>query len=270
MPNSPPRSPLIFFLITFRIYSIPPCSFTRATMAATIMEITVISYIPVIPSPIFWNISLTANAPVPTPTMRDSTVPVIRTMNTLMPMSAPIRTTRYGITLMIWNFRSSSMTPAFPLAITKKITAVMIAAGRTIKKFSLNLSFISHPCVLTAAIVVSEIMDRLSPNMAPHTMAPMQIGRGMPVFSAIPTPMGAIAVIVPTLVPMEMEIKQPMINSPTTAMEDGIMESPRLTVLSTPPAAFMEPEKAPAARKIRHMVTIFSSPMPFEIIATFS
>ena len=53
-------------------------------------------------------------------------------------------------------------------------------------------------------------------------------------------------------------------------MEDGIMESPRLTVLSTPPAALMEPEKAPAARKIRHMVTIFSSPIPLEMIATFS
>ena len=86
-------------------------------------------------------------------------------------------------------------------------------------------------------MVVSEIIDRLSPNIAPQTMAPIQMGMAMPVFSAIPTPMGAIAVMVPTEVPMETEIKQPITNSPTTAMEDGRMESPRLTVLSTPPAA---------------------------------
>ena len=35
-----------------------------------------------------------------------------------------------------------------------------MAAGKTIKKFTLNLSFSSHPCVRTAAIVVSEMMDK--------------------------------------------------------------------------------------------------------------
>ncbi|CEY36387.1 Uncharacterised protein [Streptococcus pneumoniae] len=48
-------------------------------------------------------------------------------------------------------------------------TIVIIAAGNTIKKFVLNLSFISVPCERTAAIVVSEINDKLSPNIAPPT-----------------------------------------------------------------------------------------------------
>jgi len=134
----------------------------------------------------------------------------------------------------------------------------------------LNLSFISHPCVRTAAIVVSEIMDKLSPNIAPHTMAPIQIGTAIPVFSAIPTPIGAIAVMVPTDVPIDTEIKHPIINNPTTAIDDGIIESPKFTVLSTPPAALIVPEKAPAARKIRHIVTIFSSPIPLEIMEILS
>ena len=131
------------------------------------------------------------------------------------------------------------------------------------------MSFISQPWVRTAAIVVSEIMDRLSPNMAPHTTAPRQIAVPRPVSCAMPIPIGAMAVMVPTEVPMETEIKQPMIKRPVTAIDGGIIESPRLTVLSTPPAALMVPEKAPAARKIRHMVTIFSSPIPLEMIASF-
>ena len=74
------------------------------------------------------------------------------------------------------------------------------------RKFSLNLSFISQPWVRTAAMVVSEIIDRLSPNIAPQTTAPRQSGAPRPVSWAIPTPIGAIAVIVPTDVPIDTEI----------------------------------------------------------------
>jgi len=101
IPNSPPLGPLIRFLITFKINSIPPYSFTKATIAATIMEITVMSYILVIPSPIFWNTSPMAKAPVPTPTIADKIVPAIKTTNTLIPTNAPINTTRYGTTFTI-------------------------------------------------------------------------------------------------------------------------------------------------------------------------
>ena len=145
-----------------------------------------------------------------------------------------------------------------------------MAAGRTMRKFSRNLSFISHPCVLTAAIVVSDIIDRLSPNMAPHTTAPMQTARENPVFSPIPTAIGASAAIVPIDVPMDTEMKQPMINKPTTAILAGRIDKPKLTVLSTPPAAVTAPENPPAHRKIRLMVMMFSSPTPFDITFIFS
>ena len=71
-----------------------------------------------------------------------------------------------------------------------------------------------QPCVRVAAIVVSEIIERLSPNIAPLMTAPMHMAREIEVFSLIPTAIGASAEIVPTLVPMDMERKQPIINSP--------------------------------------------------------
>ena len=119
-------------------------------------------------------------------------------------------------------------------------------------------------------MVVSEIIERLSPNMAPHTVAPAHMVTENPVCSATPRAIGASAVIVPIDVPMESEMKQPITNSPTTMRLGGITESPKLTVLSTPPAAVTIPENAPATRKIRTIVMIFTSPAPFAIICSFS
>ena len=152
----------------------------------------------------------------------------------------------------------------------QKIRILRTAAGSTSRKLALNLSFISHPCVLTAAIVVSEIMDRLSPNIAPHTTEAIQTDSSNPVFSLIPTAIGASAAIVPMDVPIETEIKQPITKSPATAKWVGIRESPRFTVLSTPPAAVTAPENPPAQRKIRLIVIIFSSPTPFAITLILS
>ena len=89
------------------------------------------------------------------------------------------------------------------------------------------MSLISQPWVRTAAIVVSDIMERLSPNIAPDTTAPRHRGRAKSVASLIPTAIGARATIVPTEVPMDMEIKQPIKNSPSTANWLGMRESPR-------------------------------------------
>ena len=50
---------------------------------------------------------------------------------------------------------------------------------------------------------------------------------------------------------MDTEIKQPITNNPTTAMDGGSTESPRFTVLSTPPTAVTAPENPPAHKKIR-------------------
>ena len=157
-----------------------------------------------------------------------------------------------------------------PLVIKNKITMVAMAAGRTIKKFLRNLSLMLQPCVLTAAMVVSEIIERLSPNMAPETTAPMQTAIGKFVFWLIPMAIGASAAIVPMEVPIDIEMKHPMTKSPITAMPGGKRERPRLTVLFTPPAAETLPEKAPATRKIRHIVMMLSSPTPLAIIEIFS
>ena len=89
---------LIFLLIRFRMNWIPPCSFTSDTIHATIIEITVMSYIDVTPFPTTWNISESAICPMLTPTIREITIPLIKTTNTLIPISAPRRTTIYGRT----------------------------------------------------------------------------------------------------------------------------------------------------------------------------
>ena len=80
--------------------------------------------------------------------------------------------------------------------------AVIIAAGRTIWKLALNLSLNSQFCVLVAAIVVSEMSDRLSPKKAPPTTMATTRATGSPVFVAIPEAIGTSAAVVPTDVPM--------------------------------------------------------------------
>ena len=146
----------------------------------------------------------------------------------------------------------------------------MIAAGRATLIFVRNLSFISTPCVLVAAMVVSEIKDRLSPNIAPPTTIPTQKGRGRPPFCETAQAIGARTEIVPTLVPMAMEIRHAITNRPGTANLPGMILSSRLAVLEAPPACEAIPLKAPAIRKINSMVTILSSPIPFAQIWIFS
>ena len=92
---------------------------------------------------------------------------------------------------------------------------VIIAPGNTILKLTLNLSLIFVFCVLTAAIVVSEIIDRLSPNIAPPTTVAMANAAGTSVACANPKPTGAIAATVPTEVPIEIDTNIQIINSPT-------------------------------------------------------
>ena len=101
------------------------------------------------------------------------------------------------------------------LAKIKSKIIVSIAAGKAIYEFILNLSFISTPCVLVAAIVVSEITDRLSPNIAPPITAAKIKGIGTPLFSPSPTAIGPSATIAPTDVPVAVEIKAPIMKSPT-------------------------------------------------------
>ena len=67
-----------------------------------------------------------------------------------------------------------------------------------------------------------------------------------------------------------MDMKQPMTKRPMTAIPGGSKDRPRLTVLLTPPAAETLPEKAPATRKIRHIVIMLSSPTPLAMMDIFS
>ena len=95
-------------------------------------------------------------------------------------------------------------------------------------------------------MVVSEIMDRLSPNMAPPAQAPSIIGTLRPLSAARPTAMGTSEVMVPTEVPVAVPKKAEMTNTPAASSSTGIRERPRLTVASTPPMVFATVEKAPA------------------------
>ena len=145
IPSSPPLLPLICPFIRFRINCIPPYSFTRDTMQATTIEITVISYIPItptmalspiVPPPTAMKISHSAILPVATTTIRVRTVPLISTTNTLIPISAPINTTIYG-SICQTLYGNSFVSVKFPfLVIKKKMAIVAIAAGRTIKKLA--------------------------------------------------------------------------------------------------------------------------------------
>ena len=66
----------------------------------------------------------------------------------------------------------------------------------------------AHSCVRVAAMVVSEINERLSPKSEPPITKATIMGSSMPVFSARPTATGVSATMVPTLVPTESEMKQ--------------------------------------------------------------
>ena len=94
-------------------------------------------------------------------------------------------------------------------------------------------------------MVVSEIMDRLSPNMAPPTTAPMTTVRDRPPFSAIPTAMGITADTVPMEEPVAVPIKAEIRNTPAVRNWAGTRLTPRFTVASLPPMAAATPEKAP-------------------------
>ena len=49
------------------------------------------------------------------------------------------------------------------------MASTAMAAGSTMRMFSLNLSLIRQSCVRVAAMVVSEMNDRLSPKNDPPT-----------------------------------------------------------------------------------------------------
>ena len=144
------------------------------------------------------------------------------------------------------------------------------AGSRVSQKFSLNLSFISQPWVLVEAIVVSEIIDRLSPNIMPPMTQPKIMGRAIPDFSATATAMGPTAAALPTDVPVAVAIKPEIIKMPTAKYSDGIYVNPKLTVESIPPMAPQTLAKPPASRKMMHIIMILASPQPLTKVSNLS
>ncbi len=76
-------------------------------------------------------------------------------------------------------------------------------------------------------MVVSEMNERLSPNMAPPITLAMHSGMSKPEAADTATAMGVISVMVPTDVPMDSDTKQLTTNSTATAYCTGTTESSR-------------------------------------------
>ena len=149
----------------------------------------------------------------------------------------------------------------------------MIAAGNTILIFTLNLSAMEHSCVLVAAIVVSEMNERLSPKNEPPTiMAVMKASSGAEpeaICWAIPAPTGTRATMVPTLVPMDMEMKQEAMKSPAYISFPGRICRAMLTVASIAPISLAVAAKAPARTNIHIISITLLFPAPLENVSIF-
>ena len=135
---------------------------------------------------------------------------------------------------------------------------------------ALNLSDIEHPWVVVAAMVVSEMKERLSPKKAPPTMRAVSIGSEISACADIPEAMGRRATMVPTLVPMDIEMKQAARKSPARISFPGRIIKVRFTVASTLPMALAVEAKAPARMKIQIISRTFLSPAPEENTLTLS
>ena len=144
--------------------------------------------------------------------------------------------------------------------------------GITIRLLTLNLSFMLHPCVRVATMVVSEINERLSPNMAPPTTMATMKGVSTAVCEAMPIATGVRATIVPTDVPMESEMKQAAINIPASSRLSGRTDRARFTVASTAPTAFAVCANAPARMKIQtmSMMLLLAAPLQKRSIRLWS
>ena len=112
---------------------------------------------------------------------------------------------------MVMDVLSNSSIP-FPLNAYSK--SVIMAAGATNLMFVRNLLRMEQPCVCVAAMVVSEMNDRLSPKNAPPTTIATShaVSQFRCPASAVTT--GASATIVPTDVPIESDMKQAAMNIP--------------------------------------------------------
>ena len=168
MLSSAPRLPCIF-LVRPRVMksrppfdriisSIPPAS--RVTMMRSLML--------VMPFPMACIHPVQVSRPLQKPIKAVMRSPVVSTMDTSRPIRARTMISRYGM------INATSTLPVYGMLSTDNpmITyrpQTMSAAGPTMRMLVLNLSFIVQPCVRVAAMVVSDMNERLSPKKAPPT-----------------------------------------------------------------------------------------------------
>ena len=127
-----------------------------------------------------------------------------------------------------------------------------------------NLSRRLHSCVRVAAIVVSEMKERLSPKKAPPTTIAVSHASPSPVCSASPAATGTSATTVPTDVPTDSETKQAARNSPAGSRLPGSRCIVSATVASTAPMFRADSAKAPASTKIQIISITLGSDAPDE------
>ena len=86
----------------------------------------------------------------------------------------------------------------------------------------------------------------------------------MPVFSASPTATGVSATIVPTLVPMDRDMKQAAMKIPASSRLSGRICRVRFTVASMAPICLALCANAPARTNIHIISNMFLLPAPTE------
>ncbi len=81
---------------------------------------------------------------------------------------------------------------------------------------------------------------------------------------AMPAATGTSATMVPTLVPIAIEMKQEAMNSPTNSIEGGRIFNVAATVASIAPISRAVSANAPARMKIQSISRTFLCPAPCE------
>ena len=89
----------------------------------------------------------------------------------------------------------------------------------------------------------------------------------IPVLAAMPEAIGTSATMVPTLVPTAIEMKQAVMNRPTSIRLSGTAPRSRDTVASTAPISLALPAKAPARMKIHIISSTLGCPAPRDMVS---
>ncbi|GFI66603.1 hypothetical protein IMSAG192_00123 [Muribaculaceae bacterium] len=209
------------------------------------------------------------SCPVHSPRMIATTMPMESTTVTLRPASASSIMSRYGATSSGFEPERLAMSGSRTPSITYNISEAT-AAGRAIHRLTRNLSRMRHPWVRVAAMVVSEINERLSPKKAPPSTTATKNGTLPLSDCASSTAKGVRATTVPTDVPMARDMKHAAAKSPGISISTGRKRRARCTVASMAPISRARAAKAPARMNIHTIYITLELPASRENISTRS